>query len=297
METIRNTYLYAMKTIEKELNSYVSIIENELQSEFIYLDSDINDSSIEETLFERHLRWAENNKKHDNLVIMICSYGGDPETVFRMVNRIRANFNEVRFIINHQALSAASLLCLSGDEIYMGMWDKMGDLRLQISYGKYHYPFSSYLENEYVQIEKDIRLSEKDKGFISMLKHRLSLKSNKKFQEDIKNAALSYLKKYMFKEYDSLSDYDKNIINQIPEKLTDWKYLTNSNCITHDSGLYYKRLKHDIGLKIIYKHELNNKLLRGAIVDFSYLITDYKNINNNNSCCYSRHINDILSNN
>ena len=51
--------------------------------------------------------------------ILIVTPGGSAETVANFVNRIRARFDHVGFILPYMAMSAGTIFCLSGDEIIM----------------------------------------------------------------------------------------------------------------------------------------------------------------------------------
>ncbi len=299
MEPFRGFYRNSFQVIEKELNKHISIIKGELKSEFIFIRCGINAEDLEKSKFQKHLNWVIKKKNHNDLTIMINSTGGDPEEVYKLVPLIRENFKFVRYIVNDIALSAATLLCLSGDEIYISNSSKMGDLRLQLSKGKYSYPFIAYYEDNYDSIEKEIRFTDDMRNFIALFKASLEIDSNIKIQNEIKEAALSYLKTYMFKEYELLTREEKEKVDGIPEKLTNSEFLLGMGCITHDTGIYYSKLKNDIGLKIInYRNDFKNNKLSDAIIDFADLVNNYCQLSENgfdNKFAYSEHVDSILN--
>lgn len=267
-----------MNITEDRLNKHIKEIEDYFQSEFLYIDSDITYDF--ESHFDKHFGWLlSDNMRKQKLTIFINSNGGIPKVVFNLVKKIRDNFHEVFFIVKN-ALSAATLLCLSGDKLFVGLFTKMGDLRLQICDGNYNYQFEAFIENELKEIENSITLSNEGKELISNIKSHFKIKDNLKNQERIKETALIYLKTYMFKEYNSLDDSIKKQIDEIPEKLTDSNYLNSIGCFYHSTGLYWNDLN-NLGLKIKKISELENKVF-DAILEFSNLVLEFKSFNSDN---------------
>ncbi|MDI7261830.1 MAG: ATP-dependent Clp protease proteolytic subunit [Thermodesulfobacteriota bacterium] len=70
-----------------------------------------------------------NSKEID---IFLHSPGGSAEATERIVNLIRSNFSQVRFIIPNSAYSAATMLALCGDEILMDERSTLGPIDPQI---------------------------------------------------------------------------------------------------------------------------------------------------------------------
>lgn len=66
--------------------------------------------------------------------IMINSSGGFAESAEALVGLLRSQFSNIRFAIPNQAKSAATLLCLSGDELLMDHRSELGPIDPQVSY-------------------------------------------------------------------------------------------------------------------------------------------------------------------
>lgn len=66
------------------------------------------------------------------LDILINSPGGSAEATAHIVNFLRANFYDIRFIVPYIAMSAATLMCLSGNEILMDERSSLGPIDPQI---------------------------------------------------------------------------------------------------------------------------------------------------------------------
>lgn len=70
--------------------------------------------------------------KSKTVDVLVHSPGGQAEATERIVNLLRANFEDVRFLVPHSAYSAATMLALSGDEILMDDRSTLGPIDPQI---------------------------------------------------------------------------------------------------------------------------------------------------------------------
>lgn len=73
-----------------------------------------------------------NGLKGDKLDIILHSPGGSPEATEAIVNYLRTKFSYVRVIIPHAAMSAATMLACSADEIVMGKHSYIGPIDPQM---------------------------------------------------------------------------------------------------------------------------------------------------------------------
>ncbi len=69
----------------------------------------------------------------DTLEVLIHSGGGHAEVAYRAMNFFRAHARRVNVIVPRRAKSAATLMCLGADEIYMGEFAELGPLDVQIT--------------------------------------------------------------------------------------------------------------------------------------------------------------------
>jgi len=68
----------------------------------------------------------------DNIDVFIHSPGGTVEATERIVNLLRENYENVRFLIPHSAFSAATLMALSGNSILMDDRSTLGPIDPQL---------------------------------------------------------------------------------------------------------------------------------------------------------------------
>lgn len=66
------------------------------------------------------------------LDVLIHSPGGFAEATEELVKLLRANFDDIRFVVPHSAMSAATMFCLSGNVILMDDRSSLGPIDPQI---------------------------------------------------------------------------------------------------------------------------------------------------------------------
>lgn len=68
------------------------------------------------------------------LDVILHSPGGLAEAAERIVSLLRARFESVRFVVLHSAFSAATMLCMSGDQLVLDDTSALGPIDPQIVY-------------------------------------------------------------------------------------------------------------------------------------------------------------------
>lgn len=85
--------------------------------------------------------------KNENLAICLTTGGGGAEVVEGMVRLIRHHYRKVYFIVPAFAMSAGTIFCMSGDEIYMDYSSCLGPIDPQIFVeGEGYVPAQGYLD-------------------------------------------------------------------------------------------------------------------------------------------------------
>lgn len=75
---------------------------------------------------------ARRQPPRDRLVILITTEGGYIETVQRIVETLRYHYGYIGCIIPNYAYSAGTVLAMSGDEIYMDYYSRLGPIDPQV---------------------------------------------------------------------------------------------------------------------------------------------------------------------
>jgi len=124
---LRRATLQAIESITgRPLVCYVARVDNKLNTPFGAPPSFIDHEDviyINDILFDIG---------GDELDFLIISNGGVPEAAERIVSLLRPRFKRLRWVVPFNAYSAATLLCLSGDEVVMSATGTLGPVDPQI---------------------------------------------------------------------------------------------------------------------------------------------------------------------
>jgi hypothetical protein len=71
-------------------------------------------------------------KKIDTLELLLVSGGGHPDVAYKVVRFFQNHCNRLNVLVPLYAKSAATLMCLGAQAIYMGEWGELGPIDVQI---------------------------------------------------------------------------------------------------------------------------------------------------------------------
>ena len=221
---------------------------------------------------------SKDPEKHDRLFVFLTTPGGSLMPVQRMVDIFRHFYKEVNFIVPDYAFSAGTILCMSGDNIYMNYYSTLGpiDPQIQNKDGKLVAALG-YLDkiNELLQKAKNNELSQAE--FLILKDFDLAeLRSYEQAKELAVDMLKRWLTKYKFKDWVVHSDGITPVTEQekearaveIAEKLSD-----NNRWKSHGYPIGIKTLTSDLKLKII-DYEKNQEL-NDIIAEYYDVLTEY----------------------
>jgi hypothetical protein len=90
----------------------------------------------------------------NRLVMFLNTPGGSGEAVEKIVEIIRFHYQEVFFIVPDFAMSAGTILCMSGDKIFMDYSSSLGPIDPQVHNGEEWVPALGYLDKVEQLLEK-----------------------------------------------------------------------------------------------------------------------------------------------
>ncbi len=99
-------------------------------------------------------RLAGSDKRQTRLVLLLNTPGGSVEAAEKMVEIIRFHYTELYFVVPDFAMSAGTVLCMSGDRIYMDYSSSLGPIDPQVFNGKAWVPALGYLDKVEELLEK-----------------------------------------------------------------------------------------------------------------------------------------------
>ncbi len=146
--------------------------------------------------------------KHDTLDVILTTPGGSLTPVQRMVDIFRHFYREVNYIVPDYAFSAGTIMCMSGDNIFMNYYSALGpiDPQVQNKDGKLVAALG-YLDkiNELLQKAKDNTLTQAE--FLILKDFDLAeLRSYEQAKELAVDMLKDWLAKYKFKDWITHSD-------------------------------------------------------------------------------------------
>ena len=120
----------ANEFIEQQLDTRLNSLESLFRSDVIALKSGLVvgvDGVIRDVVEEKHAK----SKAHA-LTVVLTTGGGYIEVVQRIVETLRHHYDQVVFVVPDYALSAGTVLAMSGDAIYMDYYSRLGPIDPQV---------------------------------------------------------------------------------------------------------------------------------------------------------------------
>lgn len=183
----------------------------------------------------------------DSLDLIVHSPGGSAEATEQLVNYLRAKYKHIRIIVPQNAMSAATMLACSANEIIMGKHSALGPIDPQITYttvegGRFTAPAQSIIE-EFERAKQEImtnpqsapiwirRIDRLPKGFLGICQDTTKYS---------KRLVCDWLRKFMF--------YGENDAQTKSTLISEW--LGNAgNHLTHGRPIDFDTLQ-SYGFKV-----------------------------------------------
>lgn len=236
------------------LCDFLKKIENKLNSDILTFCGAIVDG-IDHNIKNVIEDLAKDSDKRDTLYVILTTTGGSLNPVQRMVTVFRHFYKEVNFIVPDYAYSAGTILCMSGDNIFMNYYSVLGPIDPQIMNkdGKLVAALG-YLDkiNELLQKAKDNTITQAE--FLILKDFDLAeLRSYEQAKELAIDMLKQWLTKYKFKDWTIHSDSGKPVTDEeknnraidIAKQLSDnniWK--------THNRPINAEILRKQLRLQI-----------------------------------------------
>lgn len=132
--------------------------------------------------------------KPKSLFFFLNSPGGSAEVAEKMVEIMRHHYSEISFVVPDMAFSAGTILCMSGDQIYMDYSSALGPIDPQVWNGKDWVPALGYLDKVEQLLEKARQNQLSNAEFLILQNQDLALLSR---YEQAKDLTVTLLKKWL----------------------------------------------------------------------------------------------------
>jgi hypothetical protein len=136
----------ATEFIETQLHERLRTIEDNFDADAVCIISSIFNGidDVIRTLLEQ--RKVQKNSKN-RLIVLLTTNGGSIEVVHHIVETMRYHYDYVAFAIPNYAYSAGTVLAMSGDDIYMDYYSRLGPIDPQVRNSRGRWvPALGYLE-------------------------------------------------------------------------------------------------------------------------------------------------------
>lgn len=219
--------------------------------------------------------------KHEKLYILLTTPGGSVNPVKRMVTVFRHFYQEVYFIVPDYAYSAGTILCMSGDGIYMNYYSALGpiDPQVQNKDGKLVAALG-YLDKVNEMIEKSRNGTLTQAEFLILKDFDLAeLRAYEQAKELAIDLVQEWLVEYKFKDWtchangEAVTREDKKErAIEIAKMLSD-----NNRWKSHGRPITIKELRK---MKLKIDDYGDNKTLADAITSYHNMMVQYIKMNN-----------------
>lgn len=216
-------------------------------------------------------------RNQEVLALFLRTVGGSVETSERMVTALRKHYEQVYFVVPDMAMSAGTILCMSGDKIFMDYSSSLGPVDPQVldpDAGEY-LPAMGYLD-KVEELSKKSRLSPAERTFLEKLDlGRLAL-----YQQS-KELSIDLLKKWLVKY--KFKDWNEHKTKNPGSTVTPEQKEKRAEEIATALADHRKWRSHGRNLDIEKLQEMrleiddysDNESLRKAIRTYSSLLTGY----------------------
>lgn len=251
------------------LSDLLKEIEDKLQADVFTYYGEIIDG-VDQDIKSMIEDLSKDSDKKDTLYVILTTTGGSLNPVQRMVTIFRHFYKEVNFIIPDYAYSAGTILCMSGDNIYMNYYSVLGPIDPQVRNkdGKFVAALG-YLDkiNELLQKAKDNTISQSE--FLILRDFDLAeLRSYEQSKELAIDMLKIWLTKYKFKDWTTHSNSGNPVSEEekVQRAVEIAQKLSNNNIWkSHSRPIDAETLRNEFNLKIndladdIELNELINK--------------------------------------
>lgn len=281
------------QTVKEVLSQKLVELEKTFDSDVIFYFGDIH------PYFEKYFRdFIEDLKveqpNQKRLTVVLNTPGGSVETVEKMVEIIRFHYSEVYFVVPDFAMSAGTVLCMSGNKIFMDYSSSLGPIDPQVFNGKEYVPALGYLDQveRLLQKAQDGTITQAE--FLILQNQDLAMLSR---YEQARNLTITLLKKWLvehkFSDWVTHQTTPSKIgqpvtLEEKEERAEEIARLLGDNKIWHSHGRMISALTLRNVLKLQIEDYSNNLSLRNLIRSYNDLLIEYINRSDRKFFLHSR---------
>lgn len=265
------------QTIKEILNNKIRILENEFDADVAFFYGEIHPSLEKPFRDFIELLKGDTEFNRSRLVVILNTPGGSAETAEKMANIMRHNYDEVYFLVPDSAMSAGTILCMSGDKIYMDYTSSLGPIDPQVFNGKNWVPALGYLDKVETLIGKSAAGTLTDAEYVFLGNIDLAELRSYEMARDLTIALLKeWLVNYKFKDWNTHSSNGAPVtLAEKQARAEDIASKLSNNSIWHSHGRSIGISTLTSILKLKIEDYSGNIDLRDKIRDYNDLICEH----------------------
>ena len=224
-------------------------------------------------------------ERRRTLFVILNTPGGVVEIVERIVRVLRQHYEEVKFIVPDRAMSAGTVLAMSGDEIMMDYHSCLGPIDPQLVRDDRLVPALSYLAQYENLIAKSMQGELSTAELVLLEKLDLAELHQFELARDLSVDLLKrWLTSYKFKDWNTTETSGTRVTTEMKEhRATEIARQLNDQkrWLTHSRGIDMKTLRDELRLKI--DDFGANPKLKKAVWDYFWFLRHYMATNGTES--------------
>ena len=214
-------------------------------------------------------------ERRKTLLVILTTRGGSVEATKTIVNTLRNFYDTVHFLVPVEAMSAGTVLVMSGDKIYMDYFSRLGPIDPQILRNEEYVPALSYLRQYEKMREKAAEgtLTRTDELLLDKL-DLAELDSIELAKGLSVSLITEWLSDYKFKDWNDKNtgvpvsrDKKQKRAQEIAEKLNDQK-----KWFVHGHGIHIDVLRND--LKLVIDDYSEDGRLKSLVWKYWWMVSD-----------------------
>jgi hypothetical protein len=271
------------RIIEEQLDRHLVAVEKQFKSDALAfvgpLFAGADDSIREAVEFIHDQHKVKHGAKRPKISVILETPGGYGEIAERIADLLHRHFETVEFVVPNRAMSAGTILVMSGDEIWMDYYSVLGpiDPQIQGSRGEL-IPAHGYL----IQYKRLVEKSRRGKITIAELQFLISNFNPAELYayEQEMNLSVTLLKKwlveYKFRNWNQTETRNKNVT--LAQKKRSADFIANtlndtSKWHSHNRGISMEILRRDVRLKVSDFGEID--CVNNSVRIYYMLLADY----------------------
>lgn len=275
--------------IEQQLSKRAVALERKLGTDVVFFEGPLIQG------IDRYLRDAVEKvtDRKLKLCVILETPGGYIEVVQRIVELFRYHYSLVCFIVPNIAYSAGTVLVMSGDEIYMDYFSRLGPIDPQVEMDGKLVPALGYLiqYDRLIKKSQDRNLTTAELTYLVQNFNPALLYKYEQARELSITLLKEWLVNYKFKNWDKTETRKKPVTirmkkaraNSIAKKLNKTEYWH-----THSRGISIETLRDELDLKILDFGD--DPSLKEHIRGYFDLLQDYMVRRGHLAVVHSKHI-------